>query len=165
MVTTARSPAAWTGDELLMWPTGTSRSVHAYDPDTETWRELADAPIAPRERAASVWSGSEWNIWGGISTETEDRTAVADGAAYNPVTDTWRVIAESPLSARRAPAVWTGTEMIVAAGAGGAVPVTGNGEMALSDGAAYDPVSDTWRSISSRHAHRASSPYGRGPRW
>jgi hypothetical protein len=161
MFTFDESPAAWTGDELLMWPTGTSKRVFAYDPDAATWRELANAPIAPREQAASVWSGSEWIIWGGLSTESDVRTDTADGAAYNPVTDTWRVIAASPLSARRAPAVWTGTEMIVAAGSRGG-DATGNNAMALSDGAAYDPATDTWRKIASGPAHPGFVPVWTG---
>ena len=63
-------------------------------PMTPIPRRGESSPAADRspQAAASVWSGSEWIIWGGL-TETEDRIEVADGAAYNPITDTWRVIA------------------------------------------------------------------------
>jgi hypothetical protein len=51
---------------------------------------------------------------------------------------TWTIPSESPLSARQFPAVaWTGTEFIVW---GGVVGNTG-----LTDGALYDPATDTWR--------------------
>jgi hypothetical protein len=96
-----------------------------------------------------VWTGTEWLVWGG----TDDGVEFDDGAAYDPSTDTWRAITESPLSKRRVRAVWTGNEMIVAAGSTGGDPVTGNGEFAHGDGAAYDPVSDTWRSIAEGPAH------------
>ena len=158
---TDKSPWVWTGTELLVWPTGTGGMATAYDPTTDTWRHLASAPIAPREHAASVWSGSEWIIWGGLTTEPYLKADAADGAAYNPVTDTWRAIGKSPLSARRAPGVWTGTEMIVAAGAVGG-DVTGNNAMALSDGAAYDPATDTWRTITSGPAHPGFVPVWTG---
>ena len=46
--------------------------------------------------------------------------------------------------------VWTGAELIIVAGSTGGAPVTGNGELALSDGAAYDPVTGTWRPIFSK---------------
>jgi hypothetical protein len=159
---TNATPSAWTGDELLMWPSTQGSRAQAYDPSTGTWRQLADAPIAPRAQAASVWSGDEWIVWGGRTTGTDDPTEVADGAAYDPATDSWRLMATSPLSKRRGPGVWTGTEMIVDAGSVGGDRVTGNGMMALSDGAAYDPITDTWRSITSGPAHPGFVPVWTG---
>lgn len=161
----ARLPWTWTGTELLVWPEtqGTEESVdsnpRAYDPTTDTWRVLPTAPIAPRQQAASVWTGSEWLIWGGTDLGQE----FGDGAAYDPVTNTWRPLAGSPLSARRIRGVWTGEQMIVAGGSSGGEPVTGNGELAHSDGAAYDPASDTWRSIATWSApHPGANPLWTG---
>ncbi|MBI5089270.1 MAG: hypothetical protein HZB15_10560, partial [Actinobacteria bacterium] len=149
------SPWVWTGDELLVWPSSSeSTSPIAYDPSADSWRAVASAPIGTRWHAASVWTGREWLIWGGTTGDAE----LADGAAYDPATDTWRTLAASPLSARRVRAVWTGTEMIVDAGSTGGDRVTGNGEMALSDGAAYDPVTDTWRPITAGFAHPGFVP-------
>ena len=72
-------------------------------------------------------------VWGGERDDT-GRGHLADGAAFDPATDTWRPIADSPLSARVYPeAVWTGSEMVVAGGIG---PL---------EAAAYDPAADTWR--------------------
>ncbi|MGD9704262.1 MAG: Kelch repeat-containing protein [Acidimicrobiia bacterium] len=158
-----RSPAVWTGDELLVWPWDGGGSTMvitpiAYDPTSDTWRQLAEPPVERRQRAASVWTGTEWIVWGGTAGDRE----LADGAAYDPRIDNWRVIADAPLSPRRVRAVWTGTEMIVSAGSTGGDRVTGNGEMALSDGAAYDPLTDSWREISSGLAHPGFVPVWTG---
>lgn len=61
-----------------------------------------------------------------------------DGAAYDPATRSWRVIAASPLTPREgAAAAWTGAEVVVVAGLGRSG--------GLADAAAYDPATDTWR--------------------
>ena len=65
-----------------------------------------------------------------------------DGAAYDPITDTWRVIAAGPVPAGGAPtqnipqAVWSGSEMVIWGGWG--EPIA----------AAYNPETDTWRELS-----------------
>ena len=164
-VVTSRSPWAWTGTELLVWPSDAGGSSVdaaplAYDPERDEWRELPAPPVADRQRAASVWTGEEWLVWGG----TNDGAELADGAAYDPSTESWRALADSPLSARRVRAVWTGAEMIVAAGSSGGDPVTGNGEFAHGDGAAYDPATDTWRSIAAGPAHPGFEPIWTGDR-
>ena len=158
-----RTPSAWTGTELLAWPSDTgcassSSTPVAYNPTTNTWRELARPPIVSRDRGASVWTGTEWIVWGGSTVKEE----VGDGAAYNPSTNTWRVLATSPLSPRRVRAVWTGTEMLMAAGSSGGDRQTGNNEMALGDGAAYNPTTDTWRSIASGPGHPGFAPLWTG---
>ena len=71
-------------------------------------------------------------------------------------------MASSPLSPRRVNAAWTGSEMILAAGSSGGDPVTGNGEMAYGDGAAYDPWADTWRSIALGPGHPGFEPVWTG---
>lgn len=146
-------PWVWTGSELLVWPTALEtasiRIPRAFDPSTSLWRNLSVSPLQARLNAASIWTGSEWIVWGGSSGSTY----FSDGAAYNPTTDTWRLLAESPLSARQPPAVWTGTEMIIAAGFNSS---------ALADGAAYDPVTDSWRKIASGLAHPGFTPVWTG---
>jgi len=158
-----RSPAAWTGSELLVWPWdggGSSMEVTpiAYEPSTDTWRVLASPPIERRQQAASVWTGTEWIVWGGTTGDTE----LDDGAAYDPTSDTWRVLPDSPLSPRRVRGAWTGTELIVTAGSTGGEPLTGNGEFALADGAAYDPTTGTWRTLTSGPAHPGFVPLWTG---
>jgi hypothetical protein len=135
-----------------VWPTKTdavSSTPLAYNPTNNTWRAVARPPLASREQAASVWTGSEWIVWGGTTGQNE----LNDGAAYNPATNTWRTLAVSPLSPRGVGGVWTGTEMIVSAGWTGGKPRGGNGELALDDGAAYSPSTDQWRPIAAGPAH------------
>lgn len=154
----AHTPSVWTGSELLVWTTvGSARdagAVIAFDPVTDTWRELSAPPAIQREHAASVWTGSEWIIWGGH----RDGVDFEDGVAYDPATDTWRTLADSPLSTRRTTAVWTGTEMLIASGSSGSQ----GSPLALADGAAYDPVSDSWRSIADGFAHPGFVPVWTG---
>ena len=67
--------------------------------------------------------------------------AVFDGAAYDPVTDTWRTIADGPVPADGAPTqlipqgAWTGSEFVVWGGWGDPIA------------AAYDPTTDRWRDL------------------
>ena len=159
---TDRSPAVWTGTELFVWPIDQAgkpaANPFALDVTSGSWRQLPTSPIEPRQQAASVWTGKEWIIWGGRGQETE----LADGAAFNPATNTWRMIAASPLAPRRVHAVWTGSEMLVSAGASGGDPQTGNNEFAMADGAAYDPVADSWHKISDGFAHPGFLPVWTG---
>jgi hypothetical protein len=67
----------------------------------------------------------------------------------------WRQMAPSPLSARTQPvSAWTGTELIVWSGVPETSDMCGDegggplcGAPAVFDGAAYDPATDTWRTI------------------
>ena len=52
--------------------------------------------------------------------------------------------------------------MIVDAGSSGGEPITGNNELALSDGGAYDPATDTWRTITPGLAHPGFVPVWTG---
>lgn len=154
------NPWVWTGTELLVMSGDQgleTATAQAFNLTTNEWRTLTPAPLTPRYHAASVWDGDEWLIWGG-SAGTDD---FADGVAYNPLIDSYRPLAKSPLSARRVPGVWTGTEMILMAGASGG-DATGNGEFAQADGAAYNPVTDTWRLTKPGFAHPGFVPVWTG---
>ena len=112
-------------------------------------RPTAPSPLAGRSTMASVWTGEEMLIWGGES----GGDFFDDGAAYDPVTDTWREFSPAPLSARNAPAaIWTGSEMILWGGHSEGT--------AHVDGAAYDPTSDTWRTIADAPMASAGLPTG-----
>ena len=104
--------------------------------------EAISGPLSPRFNASGVWSGSELIIWGGSDALFSDSApAHDDGAAYDPSTGTWRMIADGPLEARRRQlATWTGSEMLVWGG--------DHAGSALGDGAAYDPATNSWRAIS-----------------
>jgi hypothetical protein len=87
-------------------------------------------------REGIEWTGREVIAWGGGTSDE----AFADGAAYNPATDTWRPLAPSLLAARFAPATWTDKEVVFWAGE--------DFMQVFADGAAYDPATDRWRPLS-----------------
>jgi len=75
-------------------------------------------------------------VWGGEGDETGSEL-FSDGAAYDPETERWRMLASSPIAARRYHvAAWTGTEMLVVGG------------VDERDGAKYSPASDSWEMVS-----------------
>jgi hypothetical protein len=140
---------AWTGSELLVWSgyeyTGFSDEVadpggFRFDPISGRTRAMAPSPLDPRSVPASAWTGDELLVWGG--QDPGGPPFYDDGAAYDPATDTWRLLPPSPLSARVPLSVWTGSQWIL----------WGTGvrrDDRPLDGAAYDPASNTWRSIAS----------------
>jgi len=110
------------------------------------------APSA-RRGASLVWTGIEAILFGG----SDGYAALADGGAYNPVTDSWR-----PLDASVAAvglwgrvghtAVWTGSEMLVFGG--------NDGEATFADGVRYDPITDRWTLLPATDAPAARSHHG-----
>ncbi|MCU1401603.1 MAG: hypothetical protein JWN62_4712 [Acidimicrobiales bacterium] len=106
-------------------------------PDLGVITALPAAPISGRSSPESVWTGSEFIVWGGDLPAD----GVADdpqGAAYDPNTHTWRVLPPAPIVSRAdAATVWTGTEMIIWGGE--------TTSSAFADGAAYNPVTNAWR--------------------
>jgi N-acetylneuraminic acid mutarotase len=149
--TIAASPLAprsgrpvWTGKEMLVWGGQAAGSDYrvdgaAYDPATDHWRMIAASPLAGRVLSATAWTGTELLVWGGQHGDSTAPDYLADGAAYNPTTDTWRPMAKAPLSPRSTTGFWTGKEFLVWGGEGP--------NAAFVDGAAYDPAADTWRPI------------------
>jgi hypothetical protein len=136
--------AAWTGREMIVFgdnATGPSgRDVGAaYNPTTNTWRSIATTPLSQREQMSSTWTGHELVIWGGISFEGFRHT-LADGAAYNPTTNTWRMLAASPLGPRwGATASTTGDGLVIVVGGNGPSSAASSGEPVATGAAAYRP--------------------------
>ena len=130
----------WTGDEVLICcgiegiapmgggEIGSTRAA-AYDPDTEAWRVLPNAPLgAPFP--VSVWTGTEMIVVTQFGV-----------AGYNPASDTWRSYSEAPGEfGRFNDVVWTGAEVVV-------WPVWPPGavQRRVMQGLALDPTADTWR--------------------
>ena len=106
--------------------------------------DLPAAPISGRNGGAAVWTGTEMIVWSGKAYDpvTDTWPSFTDGAAFNLANGTWRVIAPAPIRGREQfPAVWTGTEMIVWGG------FFGEDQLPTHDGAAYNPTTDTWRTL------------------
>ncbi|MGI8684953.1 MAG: Kelch repeat-containing protein [Acidimicrobiales bacterium] len=133
----------WTGDALLVWGGSIGESPvadgAAYHPDTDTWTTMARAPIPARFDHTAVWTGDRMIVWGGFAgEESPSRSAFADGAAYDPGTDSWAALPAAPLAARAEHvAVWTGSSMVIWGG-------TTNASGLVADGAAYDPAAQSW---------------------
>lgn len=154
----------WTGTEFIVWggmgpvatwpqQTALYHDGYRYNPATGTWRLMSTvgAP-SPRLNATGIWTGSELIIWGGNDFSSPLPLSPAmGGGRYDPVTDTWHALPPSGLSPRGASTViWTGKELLVWGGTMDAPSAT-PGEMrwfSQSDGARYDPVTNTWRRMS-----------------
>ena len=135
---------AWTGSEVLI--AGGSSGVLepfavAYNPTTDTWRELSEPPSRPGRLDGSevggpgYWTGSELLIW-------------RSGLAYNPATDTWRTVPLPPDMAvnNRATSVFTGTHVIVWGGCVG--PNCDETNTGLwNQGAVLDLATETWSTL------------------
>lgn len=108
-----------------------------------TWRPIPAAPIQARYGGVGVWTGEEMLVWGGSAEESGAPSGLVDGAAFDPVAEDWRVLADGPLetSAGRT-AVWTGSSMLVWGGE------LGDGShMRPDNGASYDPGTDKWTEL------------------
>jgi hypothetical protein len=136
-------PWVWTGTELIAWSDGIYGSADdgaAFKLADGSWRIIAEAPLSPRSEPAVAWTGTEMIVWGGRL----ENSFFYDGAAYNPVTDTWRLLPLPPaVFAGKDPSmIWTGEEAVV-------LGVMGDSETSgeYIGAAAYDPVTDSWRSL------------------
>ena len=108
------------------------------------WSRLPSGPLSTRAGQASVWTGHQLLVWGGVSSYQPGAGGLSDGAAYNPSTQTWNRMPRSPLSPRLgSTAVWMGKEAML----WGGEEIVGPGEHAFADGAAYNPATATWRTL------------------
>jgi hypothetical protein len=149
IVPRSQHTAIWTGTEMLIWGGRSAEEPFpaggaAYAPAREEWRTIPAPATGGRTGHTAIWTGTEMIVWGGARLVQD--TELGDGSAYDPATDAWRDLPPSPIAPRRNHvAVWTGSEMIVWGGEAGVIGFDGARGSALSDGAAYDPATDTWR--------------------
>ena len=100
----------------LFW--GTTARPHGkrdgavYDPRTDSWQSIANAPISINSGDA-IWTGDEMIVFGSeLNNNNRSRTKTAVGAAYNPQTDAWRRLPSVQMSPQASAIAWTGNEMI-----------------------------------------------------
>ena len=132
---TAGRTAVWTGREMIVAGTNpgsdgtfvhSTEVAEAYDPEANTWRELAVPPATQSYcRRDAVWTGSEMLVWG------------CSLLAFDPAKNEWRRLPDPPT--RHGIVAWTGHELI---GWGGGCC----GDVS-DDGSAYDPKTNTWRKL------------------
>ena len=148
----------WTGTEALVVGGVDSAgqpdpAAAAYDPATDNWRTLAEPPSGSRRiNPLVVWTGTDMLLIGGDNPDGS--LLVSYGEAYDPTTDTWRVIASPPVGfvTDRSPAAWTGRELLV-------WPWDGGGSTMVITPIAYDP---SHRHVAgARRATGRAAPAGR----
>lgn len=132
---------AATDTELLVWSGqlgGSGSRIAALSFADRSWRRIQPFPLAPRFDPVTVWTGKELVVWGG-----HDRILRTDGAAYDPATDSWRVLPEAGRTATRQDTgvTWTGSEAVFVG-----LP-SWPGVEAASDAVALDPEAGTWRML------------------
>jgi N-acetylneuraminic acid mutarotase len=147
--------AVWTGKEMIVF--GGGRDSHArrdgaaYNPSTRSWRVLPKSPVGGYGHSL-IWTGEEMITWGGIKDSTSGPHGfptgfIAQGAAYDPNSDRWRILPPSGLNPRAwHSAVWTGEEMIVWGGVSKPQDTCYDCGYA-ADAGAYDPGSNSWRAL------------------
>ena len=129
------------------FPIGKAVNVAAvYDTITNRWRRLTPPPGPTGSyegRLSTVWTGSEMLVWGPFTH-----------LAFSLAANRWKTIPRSPLVGHDAAGVvvWTGREMI---GWGG-----GCCGDAFSDGAAYNPSTNSWRKLAHSPLAGSQSPVG-----
>lgn len=147
--------AVWTGSEWVLWSGELSRAGDTLelsdrgvriDPATGAWREISAAPIAGRFAPVGVWTGREVLFWGGY---TQDFGVARDGAAYDPNTDSWRLLGSEGLVLPELlevspPAVWSGTHLLL----------WHSNESGAVVASMYDPDQDLWESFETDGAPR-----------
>ncbi len=137
--------AVWTGSSMIIYggqDSSTGRNdIASYDPASQTWKSLTASTIAARYSHGAVWSTTtnEMIVWGGYGG-TCSGYACADGAAFNPSTNTWTALPAPPpgFSGRyRHTMLWTGSEVVIWGG-------LGTSSSYLRDGARFDPKTKLW---------------------
>lgn len=113
----------WTGSEMVIWggghpqiPNGVSFGDGArFDPSSSEWTKLAPAPLTARSGHVGVWTGSQTFVWGGSD---EAGKLLTDGALYDPATDSWSFVPNSPDGSGRggAKALWIDGHVVIAGG-------------------------------------------------
>ncbi len=141
--------AIWTDTEMIVWGGRDANTFFAsgsrYNPSSSTWSPVSHtgAPSA-RSGHTAIWTGQEMIIWGGRNTNGPQ----LDGARYDPVADRWQALPAPNVAVAQGRAVWTGSEMII---------------WGMGVGAAFNPVTNTWRSLSAVQA--PSARYGHSATW
>jgi Bacterial Ig-like domain/Galactose oxidase, central domain len=132
-------------------PANHAWSFTTAGPGVGTWTDISSVN-APGFRTlhTAVWTGSELLFWGSGDHVTQE---AFPGGRYNPATDTWSTMSTigAPLGRDLHVAVWTGTEMVV--WGGNRIGFSG---YYMDNGGRYDPVTDTWRPVSTVGAPHAT---------
>lgn len=151
-----RAAATWTGSKLFIWgglnPQGALDDGALYDPKTDTWEKLPDTGSpGPRVDAVAVAMGDQVLVCsGGPDSGTG---ALNTGRIFDLASSTWKDVKNVSFGSRNPIALWTGTKVLLLGGMSNGGPI--------SNGALYDPLTDTWTTTSISNAPGART----GPGW
>lgn len=143
---------AWAGSRILVYggldANGPVSTGFLLDPVTGAAQQLPrEGAPSPRRDGVVAWTGDRLVVWGGRDGETD----LGDGASWSLATGAWSPI--SPVGAlaprRDAAYVWTGSELLVWGGRYREDPYS---TPSYSDGAFWNPTSDSWTPIPPRPA-------------
>ena len=131
----------WTGHELItsygLDQSNEARTTgQAYNPSTNTWRQIANAPGGFLHDRRAVWTGEEMVLVGGVWNNVSSSVQ-----AYNPMTNTWRALASLPDRRYRHDIAFTGRHIIVHGGH------RAKSSGSTTDGFKYDLFNNTWSTI------------------
>ncbi len=128
--------AVWTGRYLVVGggdgSTGLQKDAAAYDPATNSWTRLPDAPVG------FEGNGTAPDIWTGASVITIEG-AVPGGRplSLDLTTRSWSLGPKAPVPRRQeAHEIWTGSEVLIW---GGGVPVGNSCCKTVKTGYNYTP--------------------------
>lgn len=152
--------AVWTGNLMIVWGGSTdyfssdpTNTGGRYDAILDAWAPTSTAGVpAPRGGHVGLWTGNEMLIWGGGSPNPH--AAIPTGGRYDPVSDTWQAMADSPGGLQDTAAVWTGLEMLVFGGISGSTPTNVGARYSLQTNT-WSPMSSTPPSLNTRFGARA----------
>jgi N-acetylneuraminic acid mutarotase len=134
--------SVWTGTQMLVW-TGAGSPGGMYDPVTDSWTTMSLPPVAnATPNGPGFWTGSELLVWAYASQPGQTSSFMLP-LAFDPKANAWTMLPTEgqPSSRSKYATVWTGSEMIIWGGTN-----SGDGNP-LTDGAAYNPATQTWRTI------------------
>jgi hypothetical protein len=137
----------WTGREMIVWtgigPTdfglGGAVPGASYDPVSDSWRTISAAPVQPTQGSTAVWTGRQVIVVGAVPKCNDTANCPIDpvaAAAYDPSTDAWHVLPNSPMPMSDLHVGWTGRQ-VIAWGFHAGAPVANT----------FDPATNTWLDV------------------
>jgi len=103
-----------------------------------TWTPIANGNPGRRNHS-TVWTGTQLIVWAGLAGSSVNNSSYSNtGARWTAATDSWLSITtlDAPSERQDAPAVWTGSLMMVWGG--------NRLSTRYNTGGTYDPISNTW---------------------
>jgi len=126
-------------------PTGSPPGPSANQLARFRWSALPTSPLGPVSQPVLAWTGKELLELGGTKTGS----TTSDGAAFDPATGRWRIIApvRANVGFSNAVDVWTGRQLFIANGQIDsclAVPGDSHVNSCLPHAGLYDPAANRW---------------------